>query len=205
MSRVRMPLTALGFVLLTVGCASTPGVVSIGPDTFMVSRQAATGFTGMSGLMEAAMREGNSYCRAKGLVFQVVNTSQSEPPYIFGNFPKASVQFMCLNAADPELSRPKLQPVPNVVIARAPPMPGSTPVNAPPAAQVRVAIDSEPSGADVNVDGAFVGNTPLPEFKLTPGQHDIEVKKTGFATWARRITVVPDTPTNVRATLEKVP
>lgn len=195
--RVRI---ALVLVLLT-GCASTPGVVSIGPDTFMVSRQAATGFSGMSGLMEAAMREGNAHCRAKGLIFQVVNTTQSEPPYIFGNFPKASVQFMCLNAADPELSRPKLQPVPNVVIGTAPPLAGSTPLNAPPVEKVRVAIDSEPSGADVNVDGAFVGNTPLPEFKLTPGQHDIEVKKLGFATWTRRITVVADTPTNVRATL----
>jgi hypothetical protein len=192
-------------LMLLVGCASTPGVVPIGPDTFLVSRQAASGFSGMSGLMEAAMREGNAYCQAKELLFQVVNTTQSEPPYIFGNFPKASVQFMCLKSTDPELSRPKLQPVPNVVIGTAPPMAGSTPVSAPPTEKVRVAIDSDPAGADVNIDGVFVGNTPLPEFKLAPGQHDIELKKTGFATWTRRIAIVPDTPTNVRATLEKSP
>lgn len=201
MNRVRI---ALGLMVLA-GCASTPGVVPIGPDTFMVSRQAASGFSGMSGLMEAAMREGNAYCHAKGLVFQVVNTTQSEPPYIFGKFPKASVQFMCLRSADPELSRPKLQPVPDVIIGTAPPITGSTPPNAPPVEKVRVAIDSEPSGADVSIDGAFVGNTPLPEFRLTPGQHEIELKKSGFATWTRRITVVSDTPTNVRATLEKKP
>lgn len=39
-------------VILVTGCASNSGVVPIGPDTFMVSRQAATGFSG-SGTLKA--------------------------------------------------------------------------------------------------------------------------------------------------------
>jgi hypothetical protein len=79
------------------------------------------------------------------------------------------------------------------------------PRKAPPTETVRVAIESDPPGADVSVDGAFVGNTPLPDFRLTPGQHDIELRKPGFATWVRRLTVARETPTNVRAALEKAP
>jgi hypothetical protein len=193
--------TRASLALLLVACASTPGVVPIGPDTYMVSRQAATGFTGMSGLMAAAMREAEAFCRTKSMLMQVVSTSQSSPPYIFGNFPRAEVQFMCLASNDPELARPKLHPVPDVAIAPAPPTATSTPLN-PPLDMVRVAIESEPAGADVYVNGSFVGNTPLPDFRLPAGQHLLELSKTGFANWSRRITVVAGTPTNVRATLE---
>lgn len=188
--------------LLVIGCASTPGVVPIGPDTFMVSRQAATGFTGNSGLMAAAMREAGAYCRTKGKTLQVVSTHEAAPPFIFGNFPRAEVQFMCLASDDPELARPKLHPVPDVVIGAAPSPAMSTPVNPPPAETVRVAIESEPSGADVSVDGSYVGNTPLPDFRLQPGKHIIKIEKNGFEAWTRNITITPATPTNVRATLE---
>jgi hypothetical protein len=51
-----------------------------------------------------------------------------------------------------------------------------------------VAIDSIPSGADIEVDGAFVGNTPS-TVPLASGNHQIVVKRKGFIDWSKTITV----------------
>lgn len=51
-----------------------------------------------------------------------------------------------------------------------------------------VDIVSTPSGADIEVDGKFVGNTPS-SITVTPGDHDFVVKKNGFAPWERKLTV----------------
>lgn len=99
---------ALAAILL-VGCASNSGVTSIGKDTFLVSRQAATGFSGSGTLKAEAFQEATQYCERLGKSLQVVNTHEAAPPYIFGNFPKAEIQFMCLDSRDVELGRPKLR------------------------------------------------------------------------------------------------
>lgn len=49
-------------------------------------------------------------------------------------------------------------------------------------------ITSNPAGADIEVDGKFVGNTPS-TISVAPGDHDISIKKTGFAAWDRKTTV----------------
>lgn len=51
-----------------------------------------------------------------------------------------------------------------------------------------VDVSSTPSGADVLVDGQFVGNCPA-ALKLQPGKHTITVKMSGFKDWSREITV----------------
>ena len=103
-------------LLFLVGCAANSGIVPIGQDTFMVSRQAATGFPGLGNLKADAFREANQYCVNQGRSLQVVHTSESNPPYILGNYPKVEIQFMCLNANDPELNRPKLRKDSDTVI-----------------------------------------------------------------------------------------
>lgn len=103
-------------VLLLTGCASNSGVIPIGQNTFMVSRQAATGFSGSGKLKAEAFQEATEYCTRIGKYLQVLSTEEAKPPYILGNFPKAEVQFRCLDKNDPELSRPTLKPVPNIVI-----------------------------------------------------------------------------------------
>lgn len=102
--------------ILMVGCASNSGVVPIGQDTFMVSRQAATGFSGTGTLKSEAFQEANKYCADQGKKLQVVSTNESQPPYVMANFPRAEIQFMCLNSNDAELGRPKLQKTPNTII-----------------------------------------------------------------------------------------
>jgi hypothetical protein len=59
-------------------------------------------------------------------------------------------------------------------------------------AQASLAIDSTPSGADIEVDGAFVGNTPS-TIDVKPGSHQINVKKNGFVTWTRTLNVTGGT------------
>lgn len=102
--------------ILLSACASNSGVVPIGSDTYMVSRQAATGFSGSGTLKAEAFREANEFCLSQKKKLQVVSTTEAQPPYILANFPKAEIQFMCLDANDPELSRPKLKKDADTVI-----------------------------------------------------------------------------------------
>lgn len=110
----RLLIVCLSFLI--IGCAINSGIVPMGQDTFMVSRQAATGFTGSGDLKAEALREANIFCKKQGKYLQVIHTSEARPPYILGNFPKAEVQFMCLDSDDPEFNRPKLKKEADTVI-----------------------------------------------------------------------------------------
>jgi hypothetical protein len=61
-------------------------------------------------------------------------------------------------------------------------------------------ITSLPSGADVELDGNFVGNTPS-TIGAPPGDHTISVKKKGYKLWERKIKVSSG-KVNVSAELE---
>ncbi len=56
------------------------------------------------------------------------------------------------------------------------------------ASQASVSIDSSPSGADIEIDGAFVGDTPS-TVSIASGTHQIAVKKKGFKDWSKALTV----------------
>jgi hypothetical protein len=66
------------------------------------------------------------------------------------------------------------------------------PAPSPTAAQASVAIDSTPPGADIEIDGAFVGNTPS-TIAVAPGSHQIAVKKKGFTDWSKKLNVTGGT------------
>lgn len=83
--------------------------------------------------------------------------------------------------------------------AAAPPVQAS----AAPASQASLAIDSTPPGADIEVDGAFVGNTPS-TVSVAPGSHQIAVKKKGFTDWARTLNVTGGS-VHLSAELEATP
>src|SRR3984885_14575322 len=59
---------------------------------------------------------------------------------------------------------------------------------APVVAQASLVIDSAPPGADIEIDGAFVGNTPS-TIPVTIGSHEITVQKKGFSDWNRKLSV----------------
>lgn len=86
---------ALLGALLLHGCANNTGIIETGRDTYMVSRQAATGFSGSGSLKAEAVSEANAFCTRKKKTLKVENVIEAQPPYILGNFPKAEVQFVC--------------------------------------------------------------------------------------------------------------
>ena len=54
--------------------------------------------------------------------------------------------------------------------------------------EASVAVDSSVAGADIEVDGNFVGSTPS-TVSVLPGQHRFVVKKKGYADWSRSMMV----------------
>lgn len=97
-------------LLLLAGCASNSGIIPIGTDTYMVTRQAATGFGGSGTLKAEAFQEANVHCAKQGKVLEVVSTQEARPPFVFGNYPKAEVQFKCMAADKPIHGKPNDQP-----------------------------------------------------------------------------------------------
>ncbi len=76
----------------------------------------------------------------------------------------------------------------------------SAPANAD-AGSGTVRISSEPDGADISVDGKFVGTTPS-TLRLAAGPHDIELKAAGRQPWRRTLDVLKDSDISLKASLE---
>ena len=64
-----------------------------------------------------------------------------------------------------------------------------------------VAIASDPVGAEIYVDGKFVGQTPS-TIPLPAGTHHVEVKARGRMHWERDLTVVQESQVSLKAVLE---
>jgi hypothetical protein len=63
-------------------------------------------------------------------------------------------------------------------------------------------LESDPPGADIEVDGSFVGNTPS-DVQVTEGEHTVTVKRTGFKDWERKLKVSGGSSVRLNAELEK--
>jgi hypothetical protein len=66
----------------------------------------------------------------------------------------------------------------------------------------KLQIDSSPSGADIEVDGSFVGNTPS-DVQVAEGDHTVVVKKAGFKDWERKLKSSAGSSVHIGAELEK--
>jgi hypothetical protein len=64
-----------------------------------------------------------------------------------------------------------------------------------------VQISSEPSGADILVDGTYTGCTPV-QVRLSSGPHSVRIVKKGFEPWEQSIKVDSGAVRNVAAALE---
>ena len=85
--------------------------------------------------------------------------------------------------------------------AAAPTAPAAAPV----AAQLlnaKLSISSVPDGADIEIDGSFVGNTPS-DIEVAEGEHTITVKRAGFKDWERKLKVSGGSRVHLDAQLEK--
>ena len=169
-------------VLLLMACGTNTGVQPLGNGVYKIFKKGSSGFVGSDKIRSDVELQASQYCGQQGRSMQVVNVITGQPPYIFGNFPKAEVQFRCV---DPN----SLQ---NAAEARTD-MPDG---------EIEVASDVE--NADVVVDGKFVGNTPIAALKLAPGTHVFEVSSAGYGTWKREVTLGSGSRVRIVAELKRV-
>src|SRR6266480_1570495 len=78
----------------------------------------------------------------------------------------------------------------------AAPAPATTPTTA------KLSVTSTPDGADIEMDGSFVGNTPS-DIDVPAGEHTVSVKKTGFQPWEKKLKVSSGSNVHLKAALEK--
>lgn len=100
--------------------------------------------------------------------------------------------------AAPVTTRP--QSSPSQSSNATPPGPGWVQVVNP--EKVSCNFSSTPAGAEITVDGKYVGNTPS-EIGLITGNHVVVISLPGFAEWKRELTVAADSAVNVTANLQK--
>jgi PEGA domain len=107
-------------------------------------------------------------------------------------------------ATSPAAEDPLVHPV-NPAMQQPPAAPAAATTPAVPAAEneaCSVFVKSTPSGADIEVDGNFMGNTPS-DLKLSPGEHKIAVSKNGFTSWERTMKINAGGNVTLNPTLEK--
>jgi hypothetical protein len=82
----------------------------------------------------------------------------------------------------------------SAAVTVAPPVTAST---------AKLSLASMPDGADIEVDGSFVGNTPS-DVRVTEGEHTVTVTKAGFRDWQRKLKVTSGSSVHLNAELEKI-
>ena len=65
-----------------------------------------------------------------------------------------------------------------------------------------VSITSDPSGADIEIDGKFIGHTPA-EVPLLTREWTIRISKVGFVAWERKLLVLPQSKQSIAVELVK--
>lgn len=91
------------------------------------------------------------------------------------------------------------QDVINALKTISPTSVGSPPAT--PAGVGRVSVVSVPDGADIYVDGKFVGNAPS-TLSLSAGQHEVSVTTKNKSKWTRQLEVTADSEIQLKADLE---
>ena len=90
---------------------------------------------------------------------------------------------------------PGLSPVPKLTSAATTPAPPPSPP------QSTVDLWSDPAGADIYLDGTYIGKTPFTA-TVAPGEHVVILRKADFSTWGRKLQLVPG-PRKIAAHLER--
>lgn len=78
------------------------------------------------------------------------------------------------------------------------------PNSAAPADSSAVVVKSNPDGAEITVDGKFMGTTPS-TLRLPPGEHTVKIEKSSYKEWNRSVTLSAGGDITIDATLEKSP
>jgi hypothetical protein len=72
----------------------------------------------------------------------------------------------------------------------------------PPSDEILIAIESDPPGAEIEVDNNFVGTTPS-KIALKSGKHLIALRRTGYTVWAREMHLTKGSDPQLKVSLSK--
>jgi hypothetical protein len=67
-----------------------------------------------------------------------------------------------------------------------------------------IIVKSNPDGAEITVDGKFMGTTQS-TLKLAAGEHTVKIEKNGYKEWNRTVSLTAGGDITIDATLEKNP
>ena len=81
--------------LCLIGCPSYTGIVKMPNNSYMVAKQQATGFPGLGNMKAEIITDAQNYCTSWGKELNITATTETQPPYIFGNYPRSEIQFTC--------------------------------------------------------------------------------------------------------------
>jgi hypothetical protein len=142
------------------------------------------------------LRKGKDTTINKGMAFDVfvegnhTMSGEAAPPAVISAAPPQTYQ----------VSRPAYQ-APAVVPVSAPtPAAQAAPLPVNPADQATVTFTSTEPGADIEINGGFVGNTPT-ALKLAPGHYNVTIRS-GGQVWQRSLQVSPGSSVTLNATFE---
>lgn len=95
MKKIAFGLSVL-IILVLNGCSEKSGVYASGSGTLSITNQAATGLSGKQDIRTNAYKEAASYCGNQGKDFKVIRLDENEGPYVFGKYPRVTLQFKCI-------------------------------------------------------------------------------------------------------------
>jgi hypothetical protein len=112
-------LSGLSLCLALVGCASNPRVISMGNNTYTVTREAATVFSrDTEALTAKAKEDAAKFCAAQGKQLKVVDI-MVDKPFPTTGYAKAKIVFQAVDAGDSSLTS---QPAPVAASERPAPV-----------------------------------------------------------------------------------
>ena len=76
--------------------AGNTGVISDGPDSYLIMRTGKTGFVSSSSLQKKAYEEATAFCTERTLIMETIsmNAKAARP---LGGFPEATLRFRCVS------------------------------------------------------------------------------------------------------------
>ena len=94
-----MNYLSLKLLVTLSSCASYSGVISLGNGKFIISKQAATDFSGVGSIRIEALNEASEACQESGRAVEIESQEETKPPFLLGNYPRVEIVFMCVEDA----------------------------------------------------------------------------------------------------------
>lgn len=97
-------VSLISICIVVAGCATSSGILNLGPNTFSVSIHAAPARGGSVGARGLALQAANAHCASMSKYILTTNIKTYPSSHLPGG--TADIIFRCLDADDPSLKQP---------------------------------------------------------------------------------------------------